>query len=210
MKKIMTDNACQLVQTITSTAIDGCGPMKGAGKLASEYMRKSSNEDIETKVDSLIRWQTANNAGSGFVTSLGGAITLPVTIPASIVSSLLLQARLVAAIAIMYGYDIHDEKVKTMVMLTLLGGSAQSVLRESGVKVTNRLLLNGIKKIPGEVIMKINKKIGMRLITKAGEKGVINLTKMVPLIGGFVGGSFDGYCCYQIGRTAKKVFRECA
>ena len=54
----------------------------------------------------------------------------------------------------------------------------------------------------------INKKIGFRLITKAGEKGVINLMKLVPLVGGIVGGTFDGMFVNTCGKTAKKIFSE--
>jgi len=55
-------------------------------------------------------------------------------------------------------------------------------------------------------LIEINKKIGFRLITKAGEKGVVNLMKMVPLVGGIVGGTFDGLLVNVCGKTAKKVF----
>ncbi|MFN5980296.1 MAG: hypothetical protein ACK45W_13510, partial [Pseudanabaena sp.] len=57
-----------------------------------------------------------------------------------------------------------------------------------GTKVCQNL----IKRIPGRVLIEINKKIGFRLITKAGEKGVVNVMKMLPLVGGVVGGTFDG------------------
>jgi hypothetical protein len=39
------------------------------------------------------------------------------------------------------------------------------------------------------VITKINQKVGFRLLTKFGSKGVINLGKMVPLTGGIIGGT---------------------
>ena len=47
-----------------------------------------------------------------------------------------------------------------------------------------------LKKIPGKALVAINQRIGYRLITKFGEKGIINLGKAIPLIGGVVGGKY--------------------
>ena len=51
-----------------------------------------------------------------------------------------------------------------------------------------KTLQAAIKKIPGKALVAINQRIGYRLITKFGEKGIINLGKAIPLIGGVVGG----------------------
>ncbi len=63
-----------------------------------------------------------------------------------------------------------------------------------------------IKRMPVEIIKQINKKVGFRLVTKFGEKGVINLGKCVPLVGGVIGGAVDAVGTNTIGKTAKKVF----
>ena len=64
-----------------------------------------------------------------------------------------------------------------------------------------------IKRIPGEVIKQINQKVGFRLVTKFGEKGVVNLGKMVPLIGGVVGATFDSSATYIIGKAKSHLLR---
>jgi hypothetical protein len=61
--------------------------------------------------------------------------------------------------------------------------------------------------IPGKVLIEINKKVGFRLVTKAGEKGVVNLMKLVPLVGGVVGAGFDSAFVNQCGKTAKQLFK---
>ena len=48
-----------------------------------------------------------------------------------------------------------------------------------------------VKKIPGEVLTKINQKVGFRLLTKFGTKGIVNIGKMVPVVGGIISGGFD-------------------
>ena len=71
-----------------------------------------------------------------------------------------------------------------------------------------KVTVNLLKKIPGEVLKKINQKVGFRLVTKFGEKGAVNLVKLVPFAGGFVGGAFDLFGTKRIADKAKKVFIE--
>ena len=47
----------------------------------------------------------------------------------------------------------------------------------------------------------------MRLLTKTGEKGLLNLTKAIPFVGGMISGLFDAATCHLVGKTAKKVFK---
>ncbi|HEA1012053.1 TPA: EcsC family protein, partial [Escherichia coli] len=59
-----------------------------------------------------------------------------------------------------------------------------------------------------ETITAINKRVGFRLLTKFGEKGAINLGKMIPLVGGVIGGTFDGVSTNLVGNIARKTFIE--
>src|SRR6185503_20492868 len=79
--------------------------------------------------------------------------------------------------------------------------------KASGIVIGRGLTKTVIEKIPGRVLIEINKRVGFRMLTKAGEKGAINLIKGVPFVGGFVGGVFDAGICKLVGRRAKKVFR---
>ncbi len=102
-----TDNkALQLVKYILDKGIDGVGPFCSATELAREYIEDSSYASSESRIDSLINWETSKNFTSGFVTGLGGLITLPITIPAAIGASWVIQARIAAAIAVIADHDI--------------------------------------------------------------------------------------------------------
>ena len=68
------------------------------------------------------------------------------------------------------------------------------------------LAIEAIKKVPSQVLIAINKKVGFRLLTKFGERGAINLVKLVPLAGGVIGGGVDGTACYVMGKRAKRLF----
>ena len=54
-------------------------------ELADSYLKKYSSEKA---IEELVSWQIRKCATSGFLTGLGGFITLPVTIPANISSIL--------------------------------------------------------------------------------------------------------------------------
>jgi uncharacterized protein (DUF697 family) len=137
---------------------------------------------------------------------LNKVITLPVAIPANIASVILVQIRMVAAIAHMGGYDLKDDQVKSFVYLCLAGNGAKDVFKSTGINVGKKVAIAGIKRLPYEVILKINKTVGFKLLTKFGEKGSINLIKVVPLVGGVVGGTVYAVTTNTIGNIAKKVF----
>jgi hypothetical protein len=43
-------------------------------------------------------------------------------------------------------------------------------------------------------------------LSKYGGKGIINLGKTVPLVGGVIGGTIDTFTTNLIGNTARKIF----
>ena len=110
---------------------------------------------------------------------------MPVAVPANISVVLFVQVRMIAAIAIMGGYDVNDDRVKSLVYACMAGNAAKGYLREVGIDVTRKLALSAIRSIPGKTLTAINQKVGFRLLTKFGEKGVVNLGKFVPLAGGY-------------------------
>ena len=95
--------AIELVNTVLDAGIKGLGPLKSASALATEYLRDPSYADDEARIDALINWETAKNFTTGFLTGLGGLMTLPVAVPASLGASWAVQARLVGTIAAIRG-----------------------------------------------------------------------------------------------------------
>lgn len=63
-----------------------------------------------------------------------------------------------------------------------------------------------LQKVPGRVLIEINKKVGFRLVTKAGQKGAVNLIKIVPVVGGGVGATVDVISCRAIATYALSTF----
>lgn len=172
--------------------------------LAFEYLEKY--KDSEIAAQKLINAQIAKCTTSGFLTSLGGLITLPVSIPANVASVIYVQMRMIAALAVMGGFDPQDDEVQTLVYVCLAGMSLGDICKQTGIKFTNKLTTSIIKKIPGTVLTKINQKVGFRFVTKFGTKGIINLGKAVPIVGGIVGGGLDFVGTKTIANKAYNVF----
>ncbi|MGL4760159.1 MAG: EcsC family protein [Sarcina sp.] len=205
MKKILTESKMLKVMDWSyDKAVNGLPGMEKADELAQSYLSKSKS--VDEAIDKFIKWQQAKCATSGFVTGLGGIITLPVAVPANISSVLYIQIRMIATIASMRGYNLRDDQVKTLVYLSLTGQGAAEILKKSGIKIGQGMATVLVSKIPSEVIKVINQKVGFRLLTKFGEKGVVNLGKCIPLVGGVIGGTVDGFGTRTIGKTAKKLF----
>ena len=187
-------------------AINGVPGLSTAYELGDDYLQQ--NGSLVEKVDSLIRWQNAKCATSGFITGLGGLMTLPVAIPANISSVLYVQIKMIAAISYMGGYDIKSDRVKSLVFICLTGSAATDLCKDVGISIGSKIAQQTIKKIPREAIVKINQKATFRLVTKFGERGVINLGKAIPLLGGLIGGTIDAVATNTIGNVAKKTFIE--
>jgi len=200
--------ALSVVKSIIDQGVKGFATLSGANDLANTYINDKGYKSNDDRVNSLIKWETSKNFTTGFLTGLGGLITLPITIPTSLYASWVLQARMCAAIAKIYGYDIEDERVKTMILVCLLGSSAKEALKDVGIQIGTSVAKNFIKNISARTIREINKKVGFMLLTKAGQKGVVNLTKCIPILGGVVGGAVDGVSCNLIGSAAKELFKK--
>ncbi|HAV3582289.1 EcsC family protein [Acinetobacter baumannii] len=185
-------------------AVNGVVGLDSAYDLAENY--KKTDDGLYNQVNSLIRWQNTKAGTSGFITGLGGIITLPVAIPANVASVMYVQIRMIAAIAHMGGHNLNDDRVRSLVFVCLTGNAAKDILKDVGIVVGKKLAENAIKNISGKTITAINKKVGFRLLTKFGEKGAINLGKTIPLFGGIVGATFDSITTNTIGNIARDTF----
>ena len=196
-----------LLDVCYDKALQGVLPVeKSIEELAEDYLAKTNSR--EKAIDKLIGYQTVLCGTNGFITGLGGLLVLPVTIPTNVAGVIYVQLRMIAAIAHINGYDIYSDQVRTIAYACLTGSSAANILKNVGIKISEKMAVNALKKVPGAILIKINQQVGFRLVTKFGQKGLVNVIKMMPLVGGVVGGVFDTGMTLTIGNIAKKVFSE--
>lgn len=205
MKKLDAAKMVTILDELYGKILDGVPKVsKSVDEFANDYLEK--NCDPEKAAKELIKYQVVKCGTSGFVTGLGGLITLPVALPANVTSVLYIQLRMVAAIAYIGGFDVQSDQVQTLAYACLTGSAISNVLKEAGIKIGEKAAIAAINKIPGKVLMAINKKVGFRLVTKFGTKGVVNLVKLVPVAGGVVGGTMDMSSTQIIARNAYNIF----
>lgn len=157
--------------------------------LANDYLEK--HKTTEDACKAMLRNQIAKCTTSGVVTGLGGFITMPVAIPANVGSVIYVQMRMIACVAYMADYELNSDQTQTFVYACLAGVAVNGLLKQAGIKFGVKFANSLIKKIPGKVLTKINQKAGFRFITKFGTRGIVNLGKLLPGVGAFVGGGLD-------------------
>ena len=175
-------------------ALTGFSGVDSAYELGNSYLNEKGT--LEQQVNSLIKWQTAKAGTSGFITGLGGAITMPLTVPANIASVIYIQIRMIAAIAYMGGHNIHSDRVKSLVYICMVGNGAKELLKDLSIKSGERL------------VSKIIEKVSIKLAGKVGEKSATAVSKAIPVVGGVVSGGYDIVTTRIVGKIAKKIFIE--
>lgn len=178
-------NMTNILNNIYDSAING-----RAVELANEYIDRYGRTELA--IDKLVSCQRRKCATTGFVTGLGGLVSIPVTLPADLYSSLVIQVNMIVAIAVIRGYDVHSEEVKTLVFLCIVGNSIGDVLKQAGIKaVTDYTAKTIIPKLTMIVSQRIAAKVGSRLVVKASAKGLSSAAKMIPFLGGLIGGAYN-------------------
>ena len=172
--------------------------------MAKRYLDKYGN--VNTAINHLVNWQITSSATAGFITSFGGLPTMAVTLPANVAGVMGIQLRMIGAIAELGGYHENTEEKKTGMYLCLLGSQAGNVLSKTAGQFAVKFTTASLKKLPGAVLTKINQAVGFRLFTKFGQKGLVNIHKAIPVLGGVVGGTVDAMSTYAIAKAAKALF----
>lgn len=215
--------AIALTNTINKVVRDGVGPISGSADWAESRLRAVQGDrydgsqfgnrgatpapDVDKAIKRLISESVVAAGSAGFLTGLGGFITLPVAIPANIAGAMIINVRLAGAVAYLRGYDLNDPHTQVMVPLVAVGSNVQTSLATIGTQVGVKLSQQALKKLSVEVIRKINTRVGITLLAKYGTKrAVITLAKAIPFVGGIVGGGVDAALTGVVGAVAKKSF----
>ena len=211
MDKIKTniteDQMLEILNSLYIKSVNGIPKVSlPVDDLVEDYIKKNPN--VEEAAKSLINNSTVKCGTSGFLTGFGGFATMIATLPANITSVMYIQLRMCCSIAKMAGYDIHSDQVQTLVYACLTGSAMSDILKQAGIKFGQKFGVAMVKKIPGKTVTAINHKVGFRFVTKFGETGIVNLGKVVPVLGAFIGSGIDVASTRIIGYNAYKVFMK--
>ena len=195
----------KVVTMLLDIGLDGRGPIRSAAQVAGAARQdKGSGEEA---INAVARGTMVRGALGGFITGVGGFVTMPVALPANVLEFYVQATRMVGAIAILRGYDINEPQIRTAVLLTLVGSKSDDVLKKAGMATGGgRVTALALRTMPPAALMVVNKAVGFNLLRGVGAKVLGRLGRGVPVAGGFVGGGIDAYMMKKIADQAMKEF----
>jgi hypothetical protein len=153
--------ATDLVEKVLDVGMDGRGPFASAEEVARDAQANAASE--KGAIDAIVRKHVALGAAGGFVTGLGGFITMPIALPANVIELLHAQPRgwsrpsprCVATTS-------STPQIRSAVLLTLVGADADDLLAQGrcGRDCLNGWAADGnlaAERLPGPALMIINK-----------------------------------------------------
>jgi len=185
-------------------AIVGVGPLPPAAKAADTQLKEQKG-DVNRAIHEVIENNVRLAGAQGFVTNLGGLVTAGVAIPVNITGLALIQCRMIAGIAHLRGYDLADPKVKNAILVCLLGEEmVNRQVKAKKVPAPPMALATAPLHDP-DLDLVISAEVASELVTKvAGKRLAVTVSRRIPVVGGVVGMSVDGYTTWQIGRYADR------
>lgn len=197
--------ASTVLRRALDLAIDGVGKVPGAKSTAAHALQKTGSAELA--IDSIVKQHVALAGAQGFLTNLGGLATLAVSIPANVSGVAIVQCRMVAAVAHLRGYDIEDPRVRSAILMCLLGEANTREAIEQQELPSSALAIATAPVHDPRLDNTISEKVLANLMGQVGGKRVSLLAgKKIPLVGGGVGAATDGWATWSTGSFAKTQF----
>ena len=192
------------VRTALERAINGVGSLPGAATIAQRLLDEHRG-DADKAIRDLIEMHVRYAGAQGFLTNLGGLVTAAVAIPANITGLALIQCRMVASIAWLRGYDLDDPRVRNAVLATILGeDDVEKLIRKRRLPAPPMALATAPQYDP-DLDRVVAGEVAAELITRvAGKRLASTIGRRVPVVGGVVGLTVDGFETWRVGRYADR------
>lgn len=205
----MADNTVEVAEGFTADvfhqildlAIKGKGKLPGAKSTANELLR--SLNDPEAAVGRTVANHIALAGGQGFATNWGGFLVALVTVPANLAASTFVQARMVACVAHLRGYNLDDPRVRTAILMVMLGPNAGDKLIKQGVLPSSPAMVATAPVFDAKLDGSVSRALLERAMNFVGGKRLgVTIAKKIPIIGGGVGAAVDGVLTHGIAQYA--------
>lgn len=190
---------------ILELAIEGKSKLPGAKHAAKSLLVQQG--DAEKAIARMITTHVAMAGGQGFATNWGGFFVALVTIPTNVAASSFLQARLVSGIAHLRGYELSDPRVRTAILMVMLGPSGNAELVSKGVLPSSPLVVATAPVFDARLDRQVAKALLDRAMNQVtGKRFGVWLGKRIPFVGGGVGAVVDGWSTRSIALHAMQEF----
>ncbi|PCI30751.1 MAG: hypothetical protein COB67_00960 [SAR324 cluster bacterium] len=205
--KYLHVDATKVLREVLHLGINGGRGLSSAKELGNKYLENPKYQTQQEMINALIRTEVYKSFTTGFLTNLGGALTLPVSIPASLGINWVLQTRMVAAMAHIGGFNIDEPGIRMAIALSLLGNKGKELLNANLKEMDQVLFRNVISNLPKKTIFLLKQAIAKKMINIATQRGFSRVSKVIPIMRGVVGGMVDYHSCKETAEFAKELFQ---
>lgn len=192
MSVLKESNVSDWLDWIYQVSVNGYMGFVSAEALAESYQRKYGGKKY--LVDKLILHEALKVSSSSFLGGAGGAWMLPVTLPLNITTTLIIQIRMIATIAIIHGHSANELRVKALIYACLCGD------------ITLKVISSALTEAMYEKIINRAALVVMSRSSSCVSKSII---RGVPIVGALVGSCSDFIMTKLVGRVADKLFSSC-
>jgi len=194
-----------MLRNLVEFAIDGNTTFPGAKATAVKALQAKGERELA--IDSLVTQHIGLASAQGFLTSVGGLLTLPVGLPANIAGMGVLSVRMIASIAHLRGYDVDDRRVRAALTLAMLGDDEVRRLVSDGKLPSTPLAIATAPMFDPALDQSINERVMGSLAGRLGGKHLAVVeVRRIPLVGGGVGAAVDGWLTFGLAAYAKREF----
>lgn len=195
----------QAIELILDLGLDGGPRFDGASIVAWRALEEAGG-DVEAAIGRLTGKHTRTVSTTGFVAGLGGVASLPVAIPTDVITLYSQGSRLCGAIAELRGYDLSSPDVRSAVAISLVGEIGSDKLRKLDGGLASIDSVEALSKLPAQVLLAVNRRIGVRLVARMSTKSVMGLSRAIPVVSGGLWGTLDAVNLRKFARSAKANF----
>ncbi len=192
------------LRQVLEVAIDGYGRLPGAKTAAARHLQRHGGS-VDAAIESVIAHHVRLASAQGFVTNLGGVAAMPVSIPANLTGVAVVQVRMVAALAHLRGYDVNDLRVRTALVMCLLGAESVAEQIDRGALPTSPMAIATAPVFDAVLDHRVAEAVVAGLASRIGGKNVaVAVTRRVPLLGGGISAVLDAVSTRQVGAYASR------
>lgn len=201
------DLTAAFVREALDVAIYGRKPLTSAADAADKHLVERKG-DVDAAIHDFIDTHVRYAGAGGLITGLGGVLTATVAIPANIAELALIQARMVAGIAHLRGYDLEDPRTRNAILASMLGRElVDGLIRERKLPAPPMAIATAPVHDPHLDVV-LAAEVTSELVTRvAGKRLAIAIARRVPIVGGAFGMTVDGFATWRIGAYALRELR---
>jgi EcsC family protein len=199
--------ASNFVRQAFERAVDGLGPLKGAAAAADAKLERHHGDPARA-IGDVVDSHVSLAGAQGFLTNIGGLVTMTVAIPANVSGLALLQAHMVGGIAHLRGYDLADPRVRNAVLACMLGADSVTALIKARKLPSSPMAIATAPAYDSVLDQRIASQVAAELLERvAGKRTMAVIGRKVPVLGGGIGLVSDGLATFHVGRYAAKELK---